>query len=389
MAQATAWLAPRPDRTPPPAAHGLTIAGEFVRASGIGEAARLMANAAHQLGVPIWRVDVAPPVDARAELDRPLDEPPPPGAPLVIHINAPLLPLAFLRLPGSLPKNRRIIGCWYWELPTVPPGWQAGARFVHEIWAPSRFTAAALEPLAPGRVRVVPPALADVPPLPAHLGRADFGLPDNAVITLVSFNLASSFARKNPLGAIAAFRAAFGDRPDRILVLKIGHPDHAPADFKILCEAAQAPNIRLETRTLPTADSHALTACCDIVLSLHRSEGFGLVPAEAMLLGKPVIATGWSGNMDFMDHNNAALVGHHLIPVVDDRKVYRDSVWAEPNLTDAVAHLRRLADSAEARQALGARARHSARARLTSEPLAEALRAIGLPVPGRPIGPAG
>ena len=381
MNQTTAWLSPRPDAVPPACAHGLAVAGEFSRASGIGESARIMAAAARSLGVPVWRTDIAPLVDAAAELPPPDDPLPPAGAPMVVHINAPLLPLAFLRLPRALLKNRRIIGYWFWELPNVPPNWRTGVRFVHDIWTLSRFTAAALEPLKPGGVRVVPPPLADAPPIAAHADRAAFGLPDEAVITLVSFNLASSFARKNPLAAIAAFREAFGNRPDRILVLKIGHPNHAPADFERLRQAAQAPNIRIETRSFPTADSHALTACCDIVLSLHRSEGFGLVPAEAMFLGKPVIATAWSGNMDFMDTDTAALVGYRLIPVQDDRMVYRDSVWADPDIGEAAEHLRRLADDAQVRQALGARGQLHVRKVLTSAPLAAAMRDIGLHVP--------
>ena len=381
MARVTAWLAPHPDPVPPPSAYGLAVAGEFSRTSGLGESARLMANAAERLGVPVWRTDVPALVDSRAELALPSDKLPPGGAPLVVHINAPLLPLAFMRLPRPLVKNRRIIGYWAWELPTVPPEWRFGARFVHEVWAPSRFTAAALEPLAPGRVRVVPPPLVDAPPKPAHRGRDAFGLPANAVIVLVSFNLASSFARKNPLAAIAAFRAAFGDRPDRILVLKVNHPEHAPDDFERLRQAAQAPNIRLETRILPTEDSHALTACSDIVLSLHRSEGFGLVLAEAMFLGKPVIATGWSGNMDFMDTQTAALVGFHHIPVQDDRMVYRDSFWAEPDIGQATEHLRRLASDASIRRALGEHAAEGVRVRLSTDALATAMRDIGLPVP--------
>jgi glycosyltransferase involved in cell wall biosynthesis len=201
---------------------------------------------------------------------------------------------------------------------------------------------------------------------------------------LVSFNLASSFERKNPLGAIAAFRAAFGDRRDRLLLLKVGHPGHFPADFERLRQAvAGVANIRLDTAELPRADRHALTRTADIVLSLHRSEGFGLVPAEAMLLGRPVIATAWSGNMDFMDETSAALVGYRLIPARDPRRVFEaaGAEWADPVLGDAVAQLRRLADDAEARQVLGARGRAMAQARLGAEPLAAALRAIGLSVP--------
>jgi glycosyltransferase involved in cell wall biosynthesis len=209
-------------------------------------------------------------------------------------------------------------------------------------------------------------------------------LPDGAVVILVSFNLASSMARKNPMAAIAAFRAAFGDRPDRILLMKVGHPHHFPTEFAKLAAAATGPNIRLETWNLSTADNHALIAAADIVLSLHRSEGFGLVPAEAMLLGKPVIATAWSGNIDFMDADSAALVGYRLVPARDPRGTYdiADAVWAEPDVAEAVAHLQRLADDAAARRELGARARLAAHARLGSEPLAAAVRALGIHHPG-------
>jgi glycosyltransferase involved in cell wall biosynthesis len=195
------------------------------------------------------------------------------------------------------------------------------------------------------------------------------------VVVLVSFNLASSFARKNPFAAIAAFRGAFGDRPDRILVLKIGHPEHAPADFARLAQMVRAPNIRLETQTLPPEDRHALTACADIVLSLHRGEGFGLVLAEAMLLGKPVIATGWSGNTDFMDATNAALVSYRLVPARDDRSVYR-GLWAEPDVAEAATLLRRLADDADLRRNLGERARASTLSRLDGRELTAALERL-------------
>ena len=100
-----------------------------------------------------------------------------------------------------------------------------------------------------------------------------------------------------------------------------------------------------------------------------------------MFLGKPVIATAWSGNMDFMDTDTAALVGYRLIPVQDDRMVYRDSVWADPDIGEAAEHLRRLADDAQVRQALGARGQLHVRKVLTSAPLAAAMRDIGLHVP--------
>jgi glycosyltransferase involved in cell wall biosynthesis len=384
LAHAGALMAPRITQPPPAADHGLVVAGELARPSGLGEGARLMLAALSGLGVAGWPVDVGAALPASAGREHRPAALPPDGAPLVLHVNAPLLPLALRHLPRGLVQRRRVIGYWAWELPTVPPDWRLGVRFVHEVWAPSRFTAAALEALLPGRVRVVPHPVAAAPPAPAPLDRAAFGLPDDAVVVLVSFNLASSFARKNPLGAIAAFRAAFGNRRDRILLLKVGHPGHFPADFAQLRQAVgDAPNIRLDTDELPRADRHALTRSADIVLSLHRSEGFGLVPAEAMLLGRPVIATAWSGNMDFMDETSAALVGYRLIPARDPRGVFEadGAEWAEPSPTDAVAQLRWLADDAEARRALGGRGQAMAQARLGAAQLAAALRGIGLHVP--------
>jgi glycosyltransferase involved in cell wall biosynthesis len=373
LTKVTAVIAPRPDPEPPPGKHGLAVAGELSQATGLGEGARLMLRGLQCCGVQVWPLD----------LIGPSGDLPPPGVPLVIHVNAPMLPYALLRLPRALVRGRRIIGYWAWELPIVPRDWQAGLRFVHEIWVPSRFTAAAIETIAPGRVRVVPPALGMLPPARAALDRSAFGLPDTAVIVLTSFNLASSFERKNPLAAIAAFRAAFGDRKDRLLLLKIGNPDHFPHDFAVLRSVvAASSNIRIDTSALPAEDHAALIAACDIVLSLHRAEGLGLVPAEAMQLGKPVIATGWSGNMDFMDHANAALVGYRLVTPHDARHVYDvdGAVWAEPDQREAVAQLRRLADDAAERAALGARARRSVMARLDAGPLANALHGIGLPM---------
>jgi len=379
LARVTGWIAPKPssdNRAESAHASGIAIAGEFSRASGVGESARLMAMAARRMGLAVWTIDLPPPVDPRPEVAYVPTDPPPDGVPLVLHVNAPTLPLALLRLPGRLVRNRPIVGYWAWEIPEVPPDWRPALACVDQVWVPSRFTAATLELLLPGRVRVVPPPLGLVPPVASNKKRAAFGLPAEAVVVLVSFNLASSFARKNPFAAIAAFRTAFADRRDRILVLKVSHPEHALADFLRLTQATQAPNIRVLSELLSPEDSHALTACADIVLSLHRGEGFGLVLAEAMLLGKPVIATGWSGNTGFMDRSNAALVDYRLIPARDDRWVYR-GLWAEPDVAQAASLLRTLADDAAQRTALGERARTSVLARLDGHELAAAV--AGLP----------
>jgi glycosyltransferase involved in cell wall biosynthesis len=373
FATATAALAPHPDRTPPSAREGIAVLGALAESSGLGEAARSMHKAFESLGVSAGAYDTATRMTTL----------PPPGAPLLIHVNAPVLPAALLRQPRALLRGRRVIAYWAWELPRVPPTWRPALRFVHEIWTLSRFTADAiatlLPPGSPIQVRSVPFPV--TMPRPSALRRADFGLPEDAVIVLTSFNLASSFARKNPLGAIAAFRQAFGDRRDRLLVLKAGHTEHYPTDLETLRAAiASSENIRLETRDFPAADNHALTACADIVLSPHRSEGFGLVPAEAMLLGRPVVATGWSGNMEFMDATSAALIDFSLVPATDPRGIYEadGAVWAEPDVTSAANHLVRLADDPAARAALAERGRIRAHACLSFDPVRQAVRSLGL-----------
>ncbi len=358
------------------------VAGEVGRASGLGEAARLMLAGLAELDLPGWPLRAGLRVPGETDDVPVIDEgPPPPLVPLALHVNAPHVAAALLRLPRPLLRGRRIIGCWAWELPVAPPDWALGAKLVHEIWVPSRFVAGAVEKLAPGRVRVVPYCVASRPPRPAALDRQAFGLPADAVVVLCSFSLASSFERKNPLAAIAAFREAFGTRRDRILVMKVGHAGHFGPDLQRLRDAAAGMgNVRFETRTLPLADNHALTACADIVLSLHRSEGFGLVPAEAMLLGKAVVATNWSGNTDFMDTENSALVGYKLVPAVDPRGVFEapGAVWAEADIGEAAADLRALADEPEIRHDLGRRAAAAARQRLGPVALASALRGLTL-----------
>ncbi len=381
MHGAAALLAPRPARTPADCT-GVTVVGEFSRASGLGESARLTLAAFERLGVPRHAMDVGPLLPAHHD-----DLPsagcslPPEGFALVLHVNPVLLPLLLLRLPRRLLGSRLVIGYWAWELAVAPEEWRTQARFVHKIWAPSSFTAAALEGLLPGRVQVMPHPVAIGAAQPACPGRARFGIPEGAVAVLVSVNLASSFERKNPIGAVRAFRAAFGDRPDRVLLLKTGNPDHFRGELMRLFDAvAGAANIQVITDALSDADTRALMASADIVLSLHRSEGFGLVIAEAMLQGKPVIATAWSGNMDFMDETNAVPVPFRLIPVADPRGVYSvpGALWAEPDLDYAAAQLKRLAGDAEARAALGERARAAA-LRLDSARLAEAVRRMGVP----------
>ncbi len=382
---ATTLLAPHPDRRPPGSSSGVTVAGEIGRASGLGEGARIMADATETLGIRVARREAGLVLPGEThELGTSTGTTDMPGSLLVLHVNPPVLPAACLRLGRAALRHRRVVGFWAWELPVVPPSWRAPSRFVHEAWVPSHFAAGAIEPLLPGRVRVVPHALAACMPRPSALTRADFGLPADAVIVLVSFNLASSFERKNPIGAITAFKAAFGDRADRHLLVKVGKSDHFPADMRRLRDAVSTSrNITIETRMFSTSDTHALTSAADIVLSLHRSEGFGLVPAEAMMLGRPVIATDWSATAEFIDETCGLPIPVRLIPARDPRAVHEapGAVWAEPDHDAAIEALRTLAADEHRRATLGAAGRVRAHACFGTAPLLAALVHAGVAIP--------
>ncbi|MGC5748370.1 glycosyltransferase family 4 protein [Gluconobacter sp. NFX36] len=372
FAWATAGVTPGVKASYPRHAAGVIIAGEFSRGSGLGEGARLMVAALRKLGILCATWDI--------ETHRLDGDSVGPGAPLIVHVNAPMFPAVLLRMPRTLRTGRKIIGYWAWELPVVPDTWTHARRHVHEIWAPSRFTADALVSL--GRpVRVVEHPVGLVGQAPSTRDRAFFGLPEKAVTVLVSFNLASSMVRKNPIDTIAAFREAFGDRQDRVLILKISHIDHYPEDMAAIRSAVNgASNIQIETHLYNGADRLALMRCCDIVLSLHRSEGFGLVVAEAMALGRCVIATDWSATAEFMDSTCGLPVDYNLIPAHDPRGVLDmpQTCWALPDRQAAVQALRLAADHPDLRARLGTAAQERVAKHLDGTSLLKAIHAAGV-----------
>ena len=291
-----------------------------------------------------------------------------PGGSLVVHHTGPFIPHALWALGRAQVRGRRIIGYWAWELPKLPDDWNGAFPFVHEIWVPSSFTRDAVAAATEKPVHVLPHPLPDVAHTPNM--RAALGLPADALVVLNVFHLGSAFSRKNPIAAVKAFRRAFGDAADRVLAIKLVDNGAAAWARRALDEAvAGASNIRIIDRMLPQPDMSGLIAACDIVLSLHRSEGFGLVPAEAMSLGKPVVATGWSGNLEFMTPENSALVRYAMVPVEDPEQTFDGDgqSWAEADVADAAEWLRRLADSAELRQRMGAAARADVRGKLSPE----------------------
>jgi glycosyltransferase involved in cell wall biosynthesis len=352
------------------------VGGQLTTASGLGEGARLCLDALRTLGWDAGHLDVS-----RLFLreDLPIAPPGPAakageGGTLILHVNGPYLPYVATRLGRRFLAGRRIIGYWSWELPVMGPDWRRGLSLVHEIWVPSQFNADSLPTDIKVPVKVMPH------PMEAKGAvrvRGRFGLQEDKFIVLAAFDMGSTYGRKNPRASVAAFRRAFGDDPNCLMVLKVGNAADAGWAMADLKDAIQGmSNVRLMQETLSRADMTALVASADVVLSLHRAEGFGLLMAEAMLHGVPAVATGWSGNVDFMTPDDSGLVKYTLVPVDDPQGTYTvpGTQWAEADVGDAAAWLKRLYDDPEFRRQLGERGKAAASAKLS---LATYRRAIG------------
>ena len=345
-----AGLAPRVTRPEPDGLGSLTVAGFFSASTGLGTGARRLFDGLQDAGLDPGIADLTVPL-RQGPSGGSFSVSPGPGT-VIVHVNGPMLPWAMYALGRGAVEGKRIIAYWAWELPNLPKDWGRGLRACHRIWTPSTFVAAACtHPLGPPVFTVPYPVLRV---RPSGLGRAGFGLPDDAFVALSVFDVSSSLARKNPMGAIAAHMAAFGDSPRHLLVLKVHNTSRAGPLWEEIAQAAAAStNIRVIDRYMPEADLYALMAACDAFISLHRSEGFGFGIAEALVLGKPVVATGWSGNVDFMRGPNAFAVPYRLVPASDPQGAYAfpDMAWAEPELDAAAEILRQVARHPAARRA--------------------------------------
>jgi len=266
---------------------------------------------------------------------------------------------------GARPGVGRIaIG--YWELETVPPAWIRNAASLEEVWAPTRFVAQAMRKSLPVPVIDMLPGVRPVQP--ADLGREDFGLATDRYLFLFMFAMCSLMERKNPLGLIRAFRQAFA-RNDRVaLAIKVSRGDYNPVDLDRLKRAAEAADVRLINHTMSRVQTAALMNACDCYVSMHRCEGFGLTMAEAMLMGKPVIATGYSGNLDFMTADTSLLVDYERVAITLDLPTYpQGSIWAEPSVDQTAQWMRWVYEHPDQARALGHRAREHASVLLSLE----------------------
>lgn len=277
---------------------------------------------------------------------------------VVVHTDGQRMAVALSALPHALRKAIRVGYC-AWELPDPPLAWGRFDRFLHEVWTPSVFSRDALQRMCDKPVRVVRHVVRAPEQVSGRAMRRRLGLAETDFVALAMADVRSSLARKNPLGAIAAFRQGLGMHPDAVLVLKVTGADHDPVAFADLRAALQGSRVVLLLDRLSMDEQWQLYAACDVFISLHRAEGYGLPMAEAMAMGRAVVGTAWSGNLDFMRAGNAALVDYTLVEIKDPQGVYAGSTWAEPSVAHAAEWLERLYASPALRAELGGAAAQS------------------------------
>ena len=369
---------PHTDEAPVvPRRPGVNVVGYLTGELGIGESARLMVAALDATRVRHATVPVDRHLMSRQRYG--------PSAQVtvaeyfdtsLICVNADLTGSVAASIPEILTPSYRI-GMWYWEVENFPTTQHDGFTHVDEVWVATEFVRRAIEPHSPVPVRTVTPPLPQRGPAPT-LTRTDLGLPDRPVF-LFSFDYLSTAERKNPLGLLDAFERAFPGGEGPVLVIKSINADRRPSEAeRVRLRAAGSPAVLLIEEYLDAEARDALVALCDVYISLHRSEGLGLTMAEAMAWGKPVIATGYSGNLQFMTQDNSFLVPWTPVRIPPGAEPYPPGgVWAEPDL-DAAADLMRLViDQPGVAAARGAQAARDI-ARLHSPKVAGARIAAGL-----------
>ena len=374
-----------PRHTPLPATDrepiGINVVGYHAAELGVGEAARRMALAIDHVGLPSHLVGVAA---AGARHQQSLSYAP--GHRLRFRdtlycINAD----ETVRVTNSLehadrqrPDARRF-GLWFWELGEFPTQWSDAFELFEEVWVSSEFTRAGLVAVSPVPVRVVPlPVTA--PSRPTPYTREVLGLP-HAFLFSTAMDFHSVAKRKNPFDVVAAYTAAFGPDDGAHLLVKSINGSSQVAEME-----------RLRAMTDPRADitvvdahwSHhqmqALIELGDCFVSLHRSEGFGLNLASAMAANRPVIATGYSGNMDFMSDDTAFIVPYELVEVGADAAPYSPTaVWAQPDVAAAAGMMRAVFDNPVAAAVVAGRGREHVLAVQSVERAAAAISSALLP----------
>ena len=322
---------------------GINLIGYIKAQMGLGQGCRLMASAIEESGIPFTIMDtrVGNPFNHNDNTwDNHIVKTPKYSI-NIFHVNPEQIPPLQLSLPVDTLDKRYNIGVWLWELPDFPDEWCDAFGLVDEVWAPSVFNCESIRTKANVPVTLIPYGI--IADFDEKYDREHFNLPKDKFLFLSMYDANSTIQRKNPIGVVKAFKKAFTPEDDTVgLVIKINNPKDE--DLAIINEELQGyTNVYFIKDTMSKAEVNSLIKVADAFVSLHRAEGFGLVIAEAMLLGTPVIATNWSANVDFMNEENSCPVSYELKQLGQDYFFYKAyQHWAEPNIDHAAEYMVRL-----------------------------------------------
>ena len=337
---------------------GLNVVGHLGSPSGLGNTTRLFIDVLRSKGYQVAGYDIEPYASSEASrladgmLKSRIEDLPFENNLVIASIDR--LPQLWLRhAKGLLEPRFRNAGLLFWELPTIPHAWLPSLRTFDVVLACSQYVRQAFETVIPEvpTVFVEHPLPKKAPAADRTVLRERFGIPLGKTAYCCSLDLVSGMERKNPLGSLQAWKDAFPTDDDVCLVVKLNGNILSNTDYNHdvneLLESVQTDSrVILVNERLPDEELFALYDCCDVFVSLHRSEGLGLIPMEAMALGKVVVATGYSGNMTFMTEQNSLPVAYRLVAPSNDRAFLSrrfagvTASWAEPNMQHAVEMLR-------------------------------------------------
>lgn len=333
---------------------GINIVGYATGEHGVGEGMRATIRAIEETDIPFVINNIT--VPWHRNLDNTYtnfseDNPYPIN---LVHIN-PNLKL-FQRLGNQFFKNKYNIGFWVWEVADFPSQWKFAFDIFDEIWTYSNHSLEAISAVSPIPVLKVMPSLALSEP---SFDEKLIKLPEDKFIFLFMFDFHSILKRKNPYGVIRAFQEAFSNSNKNVLlVIKSSNSKHFPQErdyIKSLIETS--PSILFMDGLLSKREVNYLIYNCHCYVSMHRAEGFGLTMAEAMYYEKPVIATGYSSNVDFMNVGNSFLVKYDIVKTTEDYGPYlKGSIWAEPDIYHAASIMKHVFDNYEEAKEIGERA---------------------------------
>ena len=339
-------------------ANGVDVVGFFTGEFGLGEAGRLLVRSLRSVYYPVSTL-LTTVSNHRNSHYFPTDNVWKHDA-AIVSVNSGELPGIYSQFGVNPFLKRYVIGQWFWELEDFPEVCHVGYQHVNEVWAATKFIQTSIEKYAPKSVQVVHMPLPLLPPkINEEIERKDFNIDNDRFMFLVTFDFCSSTARKNPHGVLAAFKQAFKENEGPVLVVKSVNNHHFPnALGSLIAHAEGRTDIIFFNEHFDHSVIGSLRNLCDCYVSLHRSEGLGLTISETMCLGKPVIATGYSGNMDFMNKNNSILIPWKYTTVGPNDGPYQASAkWAEPDLGEAANAMRYVYENESVAKKLGEQAK--------------------------------